>query len=121
MAEHTHHFPKAWKGRCHTDQVRQEFAQLYRYKLLLLWDEILGTLMCPWVLMFHYSRCARSLLSFLQEHTSNTSSMGAICSYGSFQILCNSVLGDQKMSSSLLSFSQSYPSFCQGQQPLNVQ
>ncbi len=121
VAEHTHHFPDAWKGRCHTDQVRQEFAQLYRYKLLLLWDEILGTLMCPWVLMFHYSRCAGSLLDFLREHTNSTSSMGAICSYGSFQILCNSVLGDQKMSSSLLSFSQSYPSFCQGQQPLNVQ
>ena len=118
VAQHTHHFPPAWKGHCHTDKVRQEFALLYRYKLLLLWDEIIGTLLCPWVLMLHHSRRAPALLNFLREHTVNTEALGSICSYGSFHILCRSVQHDDKMSHSLLGFSQSYPAFCQAQQPL---
>ena len=113
IADHTHHFPASWKGRCHTALVRQEFAQLYRWKLLLLWDEIVGTLLCPWALMLQLADRAPAMLEFLRKHTRQTEAMGAICSYGSFDIVTDTE--DNKLGQSLLSFSQTYPSFCQTQ------
>ena len=119
VAESTHFFPEAWKGRCHTFAVRDQFSQLYRYKLLLLADEIAGTLLCPWVLMFRYAPRAEEFLDFIREHSRSTDQQGTICVFGSFDILqqAGSVSSahcqrDKKMCSSLLTFSQVYPSFC---------
>ncbi len=119
VAEHTHFFPVAWKGRCHTFGVMHEFAQLYRYKLMLLLDEIAGTLLCPLVL-FRYSRRSQDFLDFVRNHSRQTGTLGTICTFGAFDLMQGagggslSALGegaDSKMASSMLTFSQSYPSF----------
>lgn len=52
VAAHTHYFPKQWKGRCRTEEVRQEFLHLFQYKTALFQQEILSVVVTPIILCF---------------------------------------------------------------------
>ena len=64
---YTHHFPRHWRGRCHTYDVRDDFLKLYEYKLILFLREVVSVVAMPFVLLFAFPGRAEQLVSFVKD------------------------------------------------------
>ena len=84
VTDYTHYMPRHWKGRLHTNEVRLEFAQLYRMKLLIFLEEILSIILAPYILWFSLSKCSDRLVDFFREFTVHVDGMGYLCSFAVF-------------------------------------
>ena len=84
VTEYTHYMPRHWKGRLHTNEVRVEFAQLYRMKLFIFLEEILSIILAPYLLWFTLPKCSDRLVDFFREFTIHVDGMGYLCSFAVF-------------------------------------
>ncbi|KAG8529309.1 uncharacterized protein KY384_005945 [Bacidia gigantensis] len=84
VTEYTHYMPQHWKGRLHTNEVRTEFAQLYRMKVLIFLEEIMSIILAPLVLWFSLTKCSDRLVDFFREFTIHVDGMGYVCSFAVF-------------------------------------
>lgn len=81
---HSHYCPDSWKGRLHSDEVRQEFSSMYKLEALLFLEDIIGTLLTPWLLMYNLPNRADRLVDFFREFTIHVDGLGTVCSYAVF-------------------------------------
>jgi autophagy-related protein 9 len=81
---HSHYYPDSWKGRLHSDEVRQEFSSMYKLEALLFLEDIIGTLLTPWLLMYNLPSRADRLVDFFREFTIHVDGLGTVCSYAVF-------------------------------------
>ncbi|KAJ5898866.1 hypothetical protein N7495_003610 [Penicillium taxi] len=84
LIDFTHYFPATWKGRLHSDDVRQEFAALYQMKLVIFVEEILSMIFTPFVLWFSLPKCSDRLIDFFREFTVHVDGVGHVCSFAVF-------------------------------------
>lgn len=84
VIDFTHYRPAHWTGRLHSDEVRQEFAMLYRMKLLIFLEEILSMIFTPFVLCFSLPKCSDRLIDFFREFTVHVDGLGYVCSFAVF-------------------------------------
>jgi autophagy-related protein 9 len=84
VVAHTHFCPESWKGRLHSDGVRREFSSMYKLEPLLFLEDILGTLLTPWLLMYKLPSRADRLVDFFREFTIHVDGLGTVCSYAVF-------------------------------------
>lgn len=63
VVAHTHHMPRHWRGRAHTQEVQGAFQELFQFKAALLAEEMLSILATPFVLYFSLPRCASATSS----------------------------------------------------------
>ena len=84
VTEYTHYIPKHWKQRLHTNEVRIEFAQLYKMKLLIFLEEVLSIILAPYILWFTLPKCCDRLVDFFREFTVHVDGMGYVCSFAVF-------------------------------------
>ncbi|KAL8907856.1 MAG: hypothetical protein Q9207_001180 [Kuettlingeria erythrocarpa] len=84
VIEYTHYLPSHWRGRLHSDEVRSEFALLYRMKVLVFLEEILGILLTPFILWFSLPKCSDRLVDFFREFTVHVDGVGYVCSFAVF-------------------------------------
>lgn len=85
VIDYTHYQPAHWKGRLHSDDIRQEFAQLYRPKVLNFLEEILSIIFTPFILWFSLPRCSARLVDFFREFTVHVDGLGYVCSFALFE------------------------------------
>ncbi|KAF9733174.1 autophagy protein atg9 [Paraphaeosphaeria minitans] len=81
---HTRYEPASWHDRLHTDEVREEFAQLYQPKILLYMEEMLSILITPFILMFRLPKCSDRIVDFFREFSIVVDGLGVVCSYSMF-------------------------------------
>lgn len=84
VVEYTHYLPKHWRGRLHTEVVRQEFGSLFDYKFRILFQELLGVLTTPFILLFSLPSCTDRLVEFFREFTVHVDGVGYVCSFALF-------------------------------------
>lgn len=84
ICEYTHYMPKDWKGRLHTDQVRSEFSQLFDYKFMIFFKELISVTTTPFVLLFSFPKCTDRLVEFIREFTVHVDGLGYVCSFALF-------------------------------------
>ena len=84
VTEYTHYMPKHWKQRLHTNEVRMEFAQLYKMKILIFLEEILSIILAPYILWFSLPKSCDRLVDFFREFTIHVDGMGYVCSFAVF-------------------------------------
>lgn len=87
MCSFTHYFPEHWNGNENTLQVRQEVADLLKYKFELFIKEVFSVVLTPVVLCFSLPSCAPSVIEFLKRHTRIIDDVGAVCDYRYLEIL----------------------------------
>ena len=80
----THYMPGHWKGRLHSAEVRNEFAQLYQMKVALFLQEVLSILVTPFVLWFSLPKCSERIVDFFREFTIHVDGLGYVCSFAVF-------------------------------------
>ncbi|KAI4199494.1 MAG: hypothetical protein LQ350_004560 [Teloschistes chrysophthalmus] len=84
VIEYTHYLPSHWRGRLHSDEVRSEFALLYRMKVMVFFEEILGIIITPLILWFSLPKCSDRLVDFFREFTVHVDGLGHVCSFAVF-------------------------------------
>lgn len=85
VIDYTHYQPAHWKNRLHSDDIRQEFAQLYRPKVLNFSEELLSIIFTPFILWFSLPRCSARLVDFFREFTVHVDGLGYVCSFALFE------------------------------------
>ncbi|KAL8841330.1 MAG: hypothetical protein Q9170_000960 [Blastenia crenularia] len=84
VIEYTHYLPNQWRGRLHSDEVRSEFALLYRMKVMVFVEEVLGIIFTPFILWFSLPKCSDRLVDFFREFTVHVDGLGYVCSFAVF-------------------------------------
>lgn len=90
VIEFTHYRPAHWEGRLHSDDVRRDFATLYRPKLLIFLEEILSMIFTPFVLWFSLPNCSERIVDFFREFTVHVDGLGLLCVFAEFNFSQNS-------------------------------
>ncbi|KAI1385266.1 APG9-domain-containing protein [Hypoxylon trugodes] len=84
VIEYTHYQPDQWKGRLHSYEVKAEFSELYKARIIIFLEEIFGVLVTPLVLFFSLPKCSDQIIDFFREFTIHVDGLGYVCSFAVF-------------------------------------
>jgi autophagy-related protein 9 len=84
VIEYTHYYPTSWENRLNTDEVRQEFASLYKLETVMFLEEIASLFFTPWIFIFSMPNCAEQIVDFFREFTIHVDGLGHVCSFAIF-------------------------------------
>lgn len=84
VIEYTHHEPDHWNGRLHSYEVKKEFSELYKMKIVIFAEEILSILITPLMLFFSLPRSSDQIIDFFREFTIHVDGLGYVCSFAEF-------------------------------------
>ena len=76
--------PNHWQGQLHSNEVRAEFSQLYKMRLLIFFEEVISILLTPFVLWFSLPTCSDRVVDFFREFTLHVDGLGYVCSFAVF-------------------------------------
>ncbi|KAF3941256.1 hypothetical protein ABW19_dt0209839 [Dactylella cylindrospora] len=119
---HTRYSPPEWKGRLHSDEVKNEFSKLYELKIMIFFWEVASIILTPFVMWFSLPKCSDRIIDFFREFTVHVDGIGYVCSFAEFDFnmttpkKASSVSGreeyydtrDNKMKSSMMGFLDIY-------------
>jgi len=86
VLSHTHYMPDKWKGNAHTYGVRDEFSQLFQYKVLYLLEELASPIITPLVLLFCVRQKSQDIVDFYRNFTVEVTGVGDVCSFAQMDI-----------------------------------
>jgi autophagy-related protein 9 len=84
VIEYTHYEPDHWKGRLHTDEVKRDFSLLYKMKIVIFFEEILGIILTPFILWYNLPNNSDRIIDFFREFTVHVDGLGYVCSFAEF-------------------------------------
>ena len=84
VIEYTHYQPAHWQDRLHSNEVKTEFASLYKLKILIFLQEILSIIITPFLLWFSLPKCSDQIIDFFREFTIHVDGVGYVCSFAVF-------------------------------------
>ncbi|KAF4589364.1 Autophagy-related protein 9 [Ophiocordyceps camponoti-floridani] len=84
VIEYTHYMPDHWLGRLHSFDVKQEFSELYKMKVVIFLEEIMGIITTPLLLLFSLPNCSEQIIDFFREFTVHIDGLGYVCSFAVF-------------------------------------
>ena len=84
VIEYTHYEPDHWKDRLHSFDIKQDFAELYKIKIVIFFEEILSILTTPFVLFYSLPKSSDQIIDFFREFTIHVDGLGYVCSFAEF-------------------------------------
>ncbi|KAM4057995.1 autophagy protein apg9 domain-containing protein [Hirsutella rhossiliensis] len=84
VIEYTHYMPDHWNGRLHSFEVKKEFSELYKMKVLIFLEEVMGIITTPMLLLFSLPKCSEQIVDFFREFTIHVDGLGYVCSFAVF-------------------------------------
>jgi len=84
VIECTRYNPASWQGRLHSDEVRREFANLYKLKIVIILEEILSMVFAPYIMIFSLPKSCERIIDFFREFTVHVDGLGHVCSFAVF-------------------------------------
>ena len=84
VIERIHYKPAQWENRLHSVEVRNEFSSLYQVKPVLFVEEMLGSLLTPFILLITLPKYAERIVDFFREFTIHVDGIGHVCSFAVF-------------------------------------
>ncbi|KAF4967085.1 hypothetical protein FSARC_5306 [Fusarium sarcochroum] len=84
VIEYTHYMPDHWQNRLHSFEVKQEFAELYKMKVIIFLEEMMGIITTPMLLLFSLPKCSDQIVDFFREFTIHVDGLGYVCSFAVF-------------------------------------
>lgn len=84
VIDYTHYYPDHWRGRLHSAEVKREFSELYKMKVVIFLEEVMGIITTPLLLLFSLPKCSDQIVDFFREFTIHVDGLGYICSFAQF-------------------------------------
>lgn len=97
VIDYTHYMPKHWEGRLHSFDVKQDFSDLYKMKVVIFLEEILGIITTPMLLLFSLPKCSDQIVDFFREFTLHVDGLGYVCSFAVFDFQKGMDVGTQRI------------------------
>jgi autophagy-related protein 9 len=107
ISKYTLYLPNTWKDNANNIVVRNEFLCFFNYILVIFFYEILGILRTPYIL-FLISKESKNIENFIRHNIIYKKNIGSICASSDFKNKSNN---SEKLSSSIMSFSDTYKSW----------
>lgn len=95
VIDYTHYMPKHWEGRLHSFDVKQDFSELYKMKVVIFLEEILGIITTPMLLLLSLPKCSDQIVDFFREFTLHVDGLGYVCSFAVFDFQKGMDVGKQ--------------------------
>lgn len=105
IVKYTLYYPEVWKDNAHTFTVKNEFLSFYNYIIVNFLYEIRGIISTPYLLIFYIPKQAKIIEDFMRRNVVYKKTIGNICLCSDFKNKNNK---NEKLSSSILSFSENY-------------
>ncbi|KAK3740169.1 hypothetical protein QZH41_014089 [Actinostola sp. cb2023] len=86
ILSHTHYIPDNWKGMAHTTEVRDQFAQLFQYRLVNVLEELISPIVTPFLLCFSVRHKALDIVDFYRHFTVEVVGVGDVCSFAQLDV-----------------------------------
>ena len=84
VIDYTHYMPDHWQDRLHSFEVKQEFSELYKMKVVIFLEEIMGIITTPLLLLFSLPKSSDQIIDFFREFTIHVDGLGYVCSFAVF-------------------------------------
>lgn len=84
VLEHVHYFPS--KHLPSTLQARSEFSLLFKYRIIIIVEELLSPIVSPYILYRHMSNKSYDIVDFFRNCTIEIPSIGDVCSFAMMNI-----------------------------------
>lgn len=84
VIEYTCYVPDHWKNKLHSTEVKQEFSELYKMKVVIFLEEMMGIITTPMLLLFSLPKCSDQIVDFFREFTVHVDGLGYVCSFAVF-------------------------------------
>ncbi|PHH58532.1 hypothetical protein CDD81_5481 [Ophiocordyceps australis] len=84
VIEYTHYVPDHWRGRLHSFEVKRDFSDLYKMKVVIFLEEIMGIITTPLLLLLSLPQCSDQIIDFFREFTIHIDGLGYVCSFAIF-------------------------------------
>ena len=84
VLEHVHYFPS--KHLPSTLQARSEFSLLFKYRIIIIVEELLSPIVSPYILYRHMSNKSFDIVDFFRNCTIEIPSIGDVCSFAMMNI-----------------------------------
>lgn len=81
-----HYIPDHWREKAHTTKVRQEFSELFQYKIVYVIEELLSPILTPLILIFRLRFKALEIVDFYRNFTVEVVGVGDVCSFAQMDI-----------------------------------
>lgn len=83
---HIHYMPDHWKGNAHTSRVRDEFSQFFKYRVVVIFQEIISAFVTPFILIFWLRPKSLEIVDFFRNFTVDVTGVGDVCSFAEMDI-----------------------------------
>jgi len=84
VLEHIHYFPS--KHLPTTLQARSEFGFLFKYRIIIILEELISPIVSPYILYRHMSNKSYDIVDFFRNCTIEIPSIGDVCSFAMMNI-----------------------------------
>lgn len=81
-----HYLPDNWRDKAHTSRVRQEFSQLFQYRVVHIIEELVSPIITPIILIFSLRFKSQEIIDFYRNFTVEVVGVGDVCSFAQMDI-----------------------------------
>ena len=80
------YMPDSWIANSHTHTVRDEFSQLFQFRVVGALEEILSPILTPLIMIFYVPHHCLDIVDFMRNFTVELVGVGDVCSLALFDI-----------------------------------
>ncbi|VVC36275.1 Autophagy-related protein 9 [Cinara cedri] len=84
-----HYLPDSWVGKAHTQQVNNQFSQVFPFKANYLLSELISPLVTPFILFFWLRPRALEIVDFYRNYTAEVAGVGDVCAFSMMNLRKN--------------------------------
>ncbi|XP_018561367.1 autophagy-related protein 9A [Anoplophora glabripennis] len=83
---HTHYMVSDWKSHAHTSRVREGFQQLFQYRFVALFEQLVSPIMTPFLLIWWIYPRSLEIVDFFRHFTVSVVGVGDVCSFAQMDV-----------------------------------
>ncbi|XP_054713859.1 autophagy-related protein 9A-like [Uloborus diversus] len=81
MIADIHYAPDHFKEKAHTSAVRDEFSQLFQYRMINILEDLVSPVVTPIILILYLRHRALDIVDFFRSFTIEVAGVGDVCSF----------------------------------------
>lgn len=105
-----HYMPAKWLKDAGEKETLQKVTSYYRYRFMILFNELTGIITAPFILIFSTTKSAEHIVSFVKKnYVLVDEQVGCVCSFANFEKRGNS--DEDKLQKSIVNFKANHPAW----------
>eukprot|EP00800_Vazella_pourtalesii_P018826 TRINITY_DN617_c2_g1_i1.p1 TRINITY_DN617_c2_g1~~TRINITY_DN617_c2_g1_i1.p1 ORF type:complete len:793 (-),score=140.73 TRINITY_DN617_c2_g1_i1:102-2480(-) len=86
VLKHVHYMPDDWKVHPEAQEVMKQFSQLFEFRAILIFHELLSPIITPFILYFALRKRSAEIIDFFRHFTVDVEGLGDVCSFAQLDL-----------------------------------